>query len=406
MNNIEQLPKENCTGCGACMQICPKQCIDMTRSEEGFLYPKTDKNKCIECRKCLKVCPAYDRLSTRIPIACFGAYNKNDDLRLKSSSGGIFIEIASYVIERGGVVFGVVFNDEWLPIHVSAKTLDEVYPMMGSKYVQSDTLFTYKECRDYLNSGRLVLYSGTPCQIAGLNKFLGKSYENLITIEIVCHGVPSPLYWQEYLSDIRSHNACKIPQCNTELVKRQDIIGNIKFRDKRAGWKKFSLVISTSKDFEIEENILYKNTFDQDIFMRGFLNDLYLRQSCYKCPAKEFRSQSDFTLGDFWGVFKGLLQDYDDDRGFSLVTANTEKAHNICKILSSSTYFIPISYSDAIKSNENIVFQQKKNVDKIKNFRTVYKTENFISAVNKTLYISPIKAILNKFKWHLAKFMN
>ena len=147
MNNIEQISPESCTGCGACMQICPKQCIDMARSEEGFLYPKTDKNKCLECRKCLKVCPAYDRLATRIPIACFGAYNKNDDLRLKSSSGGIFIDIASYVIERGGVVFGVVFNDEWLPIHVSAKTLDEVYPMMGSKYVQSDTLCTYKECR-------------------------------------------------------------------------------------------------------------------------------------------------------------------------------------------------------------------------------------------------------------------
>ena len=302
---IHIIDKSKCCGCNACVQRCPKQCIAMQVDEEGFLYPVVDQSVCIDCGLCEKVCPVINLNEPRQPLQVLAAKNRNEEQRLRSSSGGIFILLAEHIIKQGGVVFGARFDKNWEVEHAYAETLEELEPLMRNKYVQSRIGNTYKEAEQFLKQGRQVLFVGTPCLIAGLKKFLRKEYENLLAVDFICHGVPSPGVWRRYLEEIkseRSEDAGKNTVLSSSL-KSMPVITGINFREKQLGgysWKKYGFVVhAKSPDKGDKNTVLLSMPYGINPFMRGFLANLYLRPSCYKCPAKAGRSTSDLTIGDF-----------------------------------------------------------------------------------------------------------
>lgn len=307
--------KSHCCGCSACAQRCPKRCITMTEDEEGFLYPKVDVSKCIDCHLCEKVCPVINQDEARTPLEVYAAKNSDDDIRLKSSSGGIFTLLAEQTIKGGGVVFGACWDKDWNVKHDYVDNISDLQRFRSSKYLQSVIGDSYLKAEQFLKTGRKVMFTGTPCQISGLKHFLRKEYHNLLAVEVICHSVPSPGVWQQYLTT----------RLQTLKWEKSDI-RNISFRDKKTGWKTYSFVIE-NKDGNSFIELSSKNAF-----MRGFLADLYTRPSCHACPAKQLRSGSDLTLGDFWGI-ESLMPEIDDDKGVSAIIVNSDKGkqvlHNI-----------------------------------------------------------------------------
>lgn len=307
--------KSQCCGCSACAQRCPKQCISMQMDNEGFLYPQVDISKCIDCHLCEKVCPVINQYEARTPLNVYAAKNSDDEVRHQSSSGGIFTLLAEQTIKDGGVVFGACWDKEWNVKHDSVDNISDLYRFRSSKYLQSVIGDNYLKAEHFLKTGRKVMFTGTPCQIAGIKHFLRKEYDNLLTVEVICHSVPSPGVWQQYLTT----------RLNTLKWEKSDI-RNISFRDKKTGWKTYSFVIE-NKDGNSFIELSSKNAF-----MRGFLADLYTRPSCHACPAKQLKSGSDITLGDFWSI-ESLMPEIDDDKGVSAIIVNTDKGkqvlHNI-----------------------------------------------------------------------------
>jgi len=274
------IEKKNCSGCHACYSICPKQCIKMCEDEEGFWYPQIDKEQCVNCGACKKVCPVLKEYQPNPRGKAYACINKDEGIRMKSSSGGIFTLLASAVIEQGGVVFGVAFDSDFSAFHTYVEDKTELEKLRGSKYVQSRIFDTYKKVKEYLDLKRIVLFSGTPCQIGGLKTYLGKEYDNLIMQDIICHGVPSPLVWQKYIT--------------LRETKAGSKIGRTFFRHKKYGWKTYSV------RFEFSNRTEYEQIFSKDLFMRAFLANLCLRPSCYNCHFKSKERESDITLADFW----------------------------------------------------------------------------------------------------------
>ncbi len=235
---IEIRDKKMCCGCEACVQICPKGCISLNRDSEGFFYPKVDRALCVDCGLCDGVCPVINRSENREPIKTLAAKNRDDQIRANSSSGGIFTLLAQQTIAQGGVVFGAKFNDRWEVIHDYSETVEGVAAFRGSKYVQSRIGDNFIKVKKFLDSGRRVLFSGTPCQIAGLKNFLGREYDNLLTVDFICHGVPSPAVWERYKSEVLRNTP---PHC------QQPNIQHVSFRGKVRGWRLFSFILRFSK---------------------------------------------------------------------------------------------------------------------------------------------------------------
>lgn len=328
---ISIIDKHNCCGCNACVQKCPKQCITMREDEEGFLYPSVNLDICIDCHLCETVCPCLNQEGAKEPIVCLAAKNIDEDIRKHSSSGGIFISIAKKVIQEGGIVFGARFDDRWQVMHDFAETYEDVAAFRGSKYVQSKIRETFKQAEAFLKKGRRVLFSGTPCQILALNRFLRKKYDNLLTIEVVCHGVPSPKVWQSYLQYINPNH-------------KQ--ITAINLRDKSRGWKHYSYLIQTQ-----EENLV-DDYAASSLYLRGFSSNMTLRPSCYRCPAKGLSSGADITLADCWGI-ENLQGYHDDDKGISAVLANTPEAMRLLGQLNFASR--EIDYAFVTRYNPSIV---------------------------------------------------
>lgn len=354
---IQVNSKENCCGCEACVQRCPKSCIELRFDEQGFRYPVVDTDTCVDCKLCETVCPVLNQSGKREPLTIYGAYNTNEEVRLKSSSGGVFYVLAKYVIEQGGVVFGARFNKQWEVEHCAVENLERLGQLMGSKYVQSHIGETYKQTEVLLRKGFLVLFSGTPCQIAALKRYLRKDYQNLIAVDFVCHGVPSPGVWEKYKKQAVGNG------------KIQDIA----FRDKSQGWEKYSFKMKLN--FPQAKNTVEKNeSTRKNLYMRAFLTDLILRPSCYHCPAREFKSGSDITLADLWGVWK-TLPDFNDDKGCSCVAINTERGRALVDKISSELSYKEISYKSAFVDY---------NMSATKNPHINPKSEQFFSQYNDT----------------------
>lgn len=346
---IDILDKKDCCGCSACVSICPKHCITMTEDSEGFLYPNVDKSICVDCHLCEKTCPVINQGNDREPLAVYAAKNPDEAIRMQSSSGGVFTLLAERVIDEGGVVFGATFNDRWEVVHDYVETKEELAKFRGSKYVQSKIGDSYQKAKAFLKNNRKVLFSGTPCQIAGLKKYLRKDYDNLLAVDFICHGVPSPGVLRTYLQEeIDKESARKGGRKNTvlhpciPLITESDgldckglEIKSIAFRDKRNGWKKYGFALGLSKASAAGEKnsvLLSYSPINKNSFLKGFLCGLYLRPSCHACPAKQLKSGSDITLGDFWSI-ESLIPEIDDDKGVSAITINSEKGietlHNI-----------------------------------------------------------------------------
>lgn len=330
---IEITDKKDCTGCNACTQRCPVHCITMREDSEGFLYPVVDAEVCIKCGLCERVCPVINPGTPRTPLAAYAATNPDREVLMNSSSGGMFHAFANHFISRGGAVFGARFTPDWEVEHACARTMAEAKAFMGSKYVQSRIGDTFSQAEQLLKAGVPVLFTGTPCQIAGLNLFLRKSYSPLlVTAEVACHGVPSPRLWREY---VQAH----------ESTVNQTITA-ISFRSKEISWEDFGLRIAYTG------GKAYFNTMWRDDYMTAFLRNMTLRPSCYYCPAKKGASHADITLGDYWGVANTDPAAYNPD-GTSFVLANTPAAEALLSQISPGLK--PTGYNEIVQHNSALV---------------------------------------------------
>lgn len=327
---LEIKNKKDCTGCHACWAVCPRKCIQMKPDEEGFLYPEIQLDQCIDCGACEKVCPVLHPADTCYPLEVYAARNRDETVRMNSSSGGVFTALAEEIIRRGGVVFGASFNEDWQVVHSFTEQSEGLAAFRGAKYVQSMIGDAYLQVRRFLRQNRWVLFSGTPCQVAGLKHFLRRDYERLLTVDVVCHGVPSPLVWQTYLDSINPQKAR---------------ITTLSMRDKREGWKRYGMNIQT------DNTILYRGKAASNLYSQGYLDNLYLRPSCYACPAKKGRSHSDITLGDFWGIER-VHPSIDDNRGTGLVLVNSPAGMNFYQSL--SVFQKMATYAQGLRGNPSL----------------------------------------------------
>lgn len=305
---LETGKKQECFGCEACKQVCPEQCIELQYSFNRFWYPVIDLEQCSNCDLCREVCP-YDRvkdlLGARAEQEVYVATSKKEEVREQSSSGGIFTELAVSILEKGGVVFGVVLSHDFKVFHKFAESIEQMEEMRGSKYVQSRIMETYKEAKAFLDGEKKVLFSGTPCQIAALRTYLGKEYEGLVTVDLICHGVLAPEVATYHIKSLER-------QYRSRAIR-------VRFRDKRQGWRK-----SIAFGVEFENGASYYGRGKKDRFFNMFLSNYDLRECCYACPFTSTERVGDITLGDFWGIDK-TKPDLFDDKGHSVVLVNTDK---------------------------------------------------------------------------------
>ena len=351
-------PKVSCTGCAACVSACPIGCIRMVEDKEGFLQPIIDKKTCIKCHKCERTCPILNKevIQRDAETKAYAAVNKDETIREKSSSGGVFHTLANWTIERGGVVFGARFDDNWEVMHDYAETMEGVVPFMGSKYVQSRIGDTYKRAKFFLEQGRWVLFSGTPCQLGGLRTFLGKEYERLIQVDVICHGTPSPLVWRSYLNDFHSDGK----------------ILSVNFRDKEEGWLHFQNVIKTTNTTIREHQI-------ENPFFRGFLKNVYLRKSCYDCQFRTYHRNSDITMADYWGVNE-LCPEMFDDKGTSIVFVHTAKGEMVLSGLNNVLELLPQTKYNATKCNPSMDRENPVALKRQRYFR-IFRLTSFKKAI-------------------------
>lgn len=354
--------KAKCTGCMACIQRCPRHCITLYEDSEGFSYPQVDLEKCVDCGLCEKVCPEIDHNKPRTACKIYAAKNRNQTIRLGSSSGGVFTLLAEAVLKEQGVVFGAKFDALWNVVHDYTESIEGLEAFRGSKYVQSRIGESYIKVEQFLKDGRRVLFSGSPCQVAGLKKFLRKDYDNLVTVDFVCHGVPSPMIWRDYLNDIIRPKGVDGRNMVSQLsLKDLPVITGISFRDKRYGWKKFGFSVRAksaskadknlvSQSVEITDKTLLYEPHKANLYMKGFLKNLYLRPSCYACPAKCGKSGADYTLADFWGA-STYVGDFDDDKGLSAVLVYKNKVN----IESLDMGFKVVGLNDILSQNPAVI---------------------------------------------------
>lgn len=369
---INIINKDNCSGCKACYNICPKNCIDMVIDEEGFWYSKVNEDVCIQCGLCEKVCPEINICNSEKaynePIT-FAAWNNDEDKRAASSSGGIFTSIAEWILLNDGVVFGVGYDNEFNVVHKEVKSLEGLKDLRGSKYVQSDINDSYTKAKHSLKKGKKVLFTGTPCQIAGLHNYLQEKYDNLYTCDIVCHGVPSPEIFKKYKQMLESLNGSSIQR--------------IAFRHKKYGWKLFSVSLLFNNNTE------YSKTLREDPYMLGFLSNYYLRPSCYTCTYSKIPRNSDITLGDYWGV-GNKYPELDDDKGTSLLLVNTDKGKIMLEGCKNNIFIEECDLDHAIKGNPCIV-KPVNEPELRKKFFEDFNNKDFDYVVKK--YMSPPSGI-------------
>ena len=327
---IEVDDKRNCTGCTACKSICPRDAITMVSDNEGFLYPLLNHGLCVNCGLCDKVCPLPKRDNQDNACSCLDAYVahycNNDDIWYESASGGVFTAITNYVLENDGVVYGAAYNKEWEVEHSSASSISDAVKFRGSKYVQSKLNDTFREIKSNLLSGQLVLFSGTPCQVAGLKSYLKKDYQNLITVDLLCHCVPSPRIFKDYINYIQNRYKKKISKIN--------------MKDKTLGWNSFQ-----TPRIYFEDGTSIFNIEDTKLWETIFYSHIAVRPSCYSCRFSNLNRVGDFTIGDYWGVEK-FHPEFCVPNGASILLINSRKGQEAFRSFSN---YLKYEITDPIK---------------------------------------------------------
>lgn len=370
-----------CSGCAACEQSCPRQCIDMKYDAKGFLYPVIDEKRCIKCGICDKVCEKAHENSNHVHVKSYVTYAQNRETRENSSSGGLCAVLGKWVLENGGVVFGAVFDENFHLIHKGLRNVSDLKICRGSKYVQSDVLNTYKEVKGLLNENIFVLYIGTPCQIAGLYGFLsGKNYDNLVSASLICHGVPSPRIWDRYLA---------IQKANYNSA-----IKGISFREKneKYGWGKYHLKIEF-------ENGLYDEPWYQDLYFQGFEFDFFNRPSCSCCTSKGASQKGDLIIGDYWKAINDKT--YEEKNGVNAVVALSKKGEDILNACKDKLELFECEYKYIKENNtaidSSVVDEEMSNIF----WNRLFLTENLIDSIkyaNQILNQKSIEIVYQKKK--------
>lgn len=405
---LMNLKKEECCGCMACGQICPQKCIKFEEDACGFLYPICDESLCVQCGLCEKVCPIINKWEPKNPLQIKACRNKNEEERYRSSSGGVFVLLAKAVILQKGVVFGACYDEDWMVIHSYVEEADGILAFQGSKYVQSRIGETYIEAKKFLDEGRVVLFSGTPCQIAGLKHFLRKDYQNLISVEVLCHGVPSPKVWRDYLNQIQGLNKLDVEKKSlSPSLNTVSLITGISFRDKKNGWRKFNFVVQFSNQScdgnvsSINSRRDIRDLFSENLYMKGFLSNLTLRPSCFHCLSKGGRSMADLSLGDFWSIDSHCAY-FNDNKGTTIVYVNSEKGKKMLETLD----------IDVVVLDKNIQYnlmysESCREKYPVSNFWKKYEQEGLHSIISVTRIMSnPLyNRIINKTKQSIRKFV-
>lgn len=377
------ISKNKCTGCSTCKNICPKNAITMEKDSEGFLFPKIDEKKCINCGLCKKICPVLNSETNESLNKCYVGYNNDKDIVKKSSSGGIFTLIANHVLEENGIVIGASFDKNNKLKHVAIENKKDLHKLMGSKYLQSDLNDMFTFIKNNIKE-RKILFVGTPCQVAGLKSFLKKDYDNLITVDLICHGVPSPKLFSKYVEYLENKN--------------NDTLLNYNFRDKSTGWDTYSNK-ATFKNKEIKELSI------DNYYMKLFLSDNALRYSCYNCNFKLGNKYSDITLGDFWGV-KSYYEDMYNKDGVSAIIVNTEKGNTIFNNIKNKLKYKECKIEEIVNGNPCLKYSSKKGKNREKFFYDLDKMEfeklyKKYRSKKKNIFIR----ILNKLKKVIKKIL-
>lgn len=351
---IEILDKKQCCGCTACANACPKNCIVMKEDEEGFLYPEIVKSSCINCKVCEGVCPILGKRKTNeedIQIAAV-AQNRDRDICKQSTSGGIFTPIAEYVINHGGIVYGVEITEDYFVQHTGVEKKEDLVKFRNSKYVQSNLGDIYSHVKTELKNGRMVLFSGTPCQVEGLRKFLNKEYDNLILVDVVCRAVPSPGVWKKYI----------------EMEQRErGKVQSVRFRDKALGYQYSTMELKTN------DGKTYRAGIEDQPWLRMFFSGMVIRPSCSECKFRNRNRYSDFTIWDCFNIHS-IEKKFNEDVGTTRILIHSEKGYNIFdKIKNKLNYrIIPSDLavtgvqemicSPKLNSNRNAFFQDYQNM--------------------------------------------
>ena len=364
-----------CSGCAACYAACARKAISMQPDEEGFAYPHIDESLCVNCGLCARVCPSLNPKAPREPLYVYAAKAKDDALRMESSSGGIFSLLARQIISDGGIVYGAAIRGSDLSVcHCSAENEEELSWLRGSKYVQSDIGDTYGNVRFQLDTGRKVLFSGTPCQVAALRNFLVRDYPNLVCVEVICHAVPSPLAWRKFLEKRAAELTKGRDSERPEVV----IDKRIFFRRKKYGWKRFSMSLRFASGTE------YLLDLYTDTFLRGFLSELYNRPSCHECSVRELRSDADITLADYWNVHQHFPE-MDDDTGTSVILVNSEKGTALVNRIAPLCDMVVSGYTDIRRTNPAVYRSSPPHPKRGKFFKLICSGADFDITVDRLL---------------------
>ena len=330
---MDKVSVQECAICGACINACPVDAISLDKVHLDFRYPQIKEDICIHCNQCEKACPILGnkgKPDEGYPVA-FAAKSENDPMRMRSSSGGIFYELADRMLRDGGYVCGAVFDDKFHVKHILSNAKEDILRMMGSKYAQSDVGRCYREIKDVLEKGCKVLFSGCPCQVAGLRTFLGKEYPNLLLVELICHGIPSDHMLQTYIHMQEKKYGAKLKR--------------MEFRNKANGWH------NSAVRMEFGNHRIYSIPYTADAYSIGFLRNITLKSSCYDCHFRNFTAGSDIILGDFWGAEVELPED--DNKGISAILVNSGKGMDI--IDRCNLALTPANVETVIKYNKNLL---------------------------------------------------